>query len=180
MLGDDKRQTRMVPFENNSKQRSLDEVRLRQNTRRQNSVDQFVLCQAFGLRCCLQVLVRDMKVAVPQVIADCELTFAHLRQHGSNRVPKCVQPNSKVKPERFPLKVTSSHRLSQGLLGWNPRLSRRSPLVRSPSLRHSDSTVKLQLEEFPLGSSSGLSWTFQLTSQFRSSFFAATTSSRSA
>jgi hypothetical protein len=87
--------------------------------------------------------------------------------------------HSRVKPERFPFKVTSSHRLSQGLLGWNARLSRRSPLVRSPSLRHSDSTVKVQLEEFPLGSSSGLSWTFQLTSQFRSSFFAATTSSRS-
>src|ERR1700721_2754114 len=54
----------MVPFENNSKQRSLDLVCLRQNTRRQNSVDQFVLCQAFGLRRCLQVLVRDVKVRV--------------------------------------------------------------------------------------------------------------------
>ncbi len=31
-----------------------------------------------------------MKVAVPQVVADCELVFAHLRQHGSNRVPKSV------------------------------------------------------------------------------------------
>src|ERR1700722_5572958 len=80
----------MVPFENNSKQRSLDWVCLRQNTRRQNSVDQFVLCQALGLRCCLQVLVRYMKVAVPQVVADCELMFARVRQHGSNRVPKGV------------------------------------------------------------------------------------------
>ena len=59
-------------------------------TRRQNSVDQFVLCQAFGLRCCLQVFVRDMKVAVPQVVADGELTFAHLRQPGSHRMPKSV------------------------------------------------------------------------------------------
>src|SRR5450432_3837453 len=90
MLGDDKRRTRMVPFENNSKQRLLDEVCLRQNTRRQDSVDQFVLCQAFGLRCCLQILVRDMKVAVPQVVADRELMFAHLRQHASNRMPKGV------------------------------------------------------------------------------------------
>jgi hypothetical protein len=38
----------------------------------------------------LQVLVRDMKVAVPQVVADCELMLAHLRQHGSHRVPKSV------------------------------------------------------------------------------------------
>src|SRR6267154_5521570 len=90
MLGDDKRRTRMVPSENGSKQRSLDYVCLRQNTRRQNSVDQFVLCQTFGLRCRLQVLVRDMKVAVPQVVADCELMFAHLRQHASYRVPKRV------------------------------------------------------------------------------------------
>src|ERR1700723_2953680 len=85
----------MVPFENNSKQRSLDWVCLRQNTRRQNSVDQFVLCQAFGLRCCLQVLVRDMKVAVPQVVADRELMFAHLREHCSNRVPKGVPADTR-------------------------------------------------------------------------------------
>jgi len=31
-----------------------------------------------------------MKVAVPQVVADGELMFAHLRQHGSNRVSKRV------------------------------------------------------------------------------------------
>jgi hypothetical protein len=31
-----------------------------------------------------------MEVAVPQVVADRELMFAHLRQHGSNRVPKSV------------------------------------------------------------------------------------------
>src|SRR5581483_2728928 len=90
MLGDDKRRTRMAPSENGSKKRSLDQVCLRQNTRRQNSIDQFVLRQAFGLRCRLQVLVRDMKVAVPQVVADRELMFAHLRQHSSNRVPKSV------------------------------------------------------------------------------------------
>src|SRR3982750_3747381 len=90
MLGDDKRRTRMVPSENGSKQRSLDQVCLRQNTCRQNRVDQLVLCQTFGLRCCLQVLVRDMKVAVPQVVADCELMLAHLCQHGSNRVAKGV------------------------------------------------------------------------------------------
>src|SRR5579864_4808882 len=95
MLGDDKRRTRMVPFENNSKQRSLNYVCLRQNTRRQNSVDQFVLCQPFGLRSRLQVLVRDMKVAVPQVVADRELMFAHFRQHGSNRVSKRVPAHTR-------------------------------------------------------------------------------------
>src|SRR5579864_5745135 len=95
MLGDDKRWTRMFPSENAYKQHSLNQVCLRQNTRRQNSVDQFVLRQAFGLRCCLQVLVRDMKVAVPQVVADRELMFAHLRQHGSNRVPKRVPAHTR-------------------------------------------------------------------------------------
>src|SRR5580700_11182647 len=95
MLGDDKRRTRMAPSENGSKKRSLDQVCLRQNTRRQNSVDQFVLCQAFGLRCRLQVLVRDMKVAVPQVVADCELMFAHLRQHGSNRMSERVPAHTR-------------------------------------------------------------------------------------
>src|SRR6267154_2202970 len=95
MLGDDKRRTRMVPSENGSKQRSLDYVCLRQNTRRQNGIDQLVLCQTFGLRCRLQVLVRDMKVAVPQIVADRELMFAHLRQHGSNRVPKSVPAHTR-------------------------------------------------------------------------------------
>ena len=40
-----------------------------------NRVDQFVLRQTFGVRRRLQILVRDMKVAVPQVVADCGLRF---------------------------------------------------------------------------------------------------------
>jgi hypothetical protein len=66
----------MAPSENAHKQHSLDQVCLGQNTRRQNGVDQFVLRQSFGLRCRLQVLVRDMEVAVPQVVADRKLMFA--------------------------------------------------------------------------------------------------------
>ena len=81
--------------DNPHKRRSLDQVCLGQNTRRQNGVDQFVLRQSFGLRCCLQVLVRDMEVAVPQVVADRELMFAHLRQHGSNRVSKSVPAHAR-------------------------------------------------------------------------------------
>ena len=100
MLGDDKRRTRMFPSENAHKQHSLDQVCLRQNTRGQNGVDQFVLCQSLGLRRCLKVLVRDMKVAVPQVVADRELMFAHLRQHGSNRVPKGVPAHPRVSGSR--------------------------------------------------------------------------------
>jgi hypothetical protein len=33
-----------------------------------------------------------MKVTVPQVVADRERMFGHLRQHASNRVPKRVPP----------------------------------------------------------------------------------------
>jgi hypothetical protein len=69
----------MTPSEDAHKQHSLNEVCLGQNTRRQNGVDQFVLRQSFGLRCRLQVLVRGMEVAVPQVVADCELMLTHLR-----------------------------------------------------------------------------------------------------
>jgi hypothetical protein len=36
------------------------------------------------------LLVPDMKVAVPPVLADRELVLAHLRQLGSHRVPKTV------------------------------------------------------------------------------------------
>ena len=36
-----------------------------------------------------------MKVAVPQVVADRELMFAHLRQHASNRVPKRVPADTR-------------------------------------------------------------------------------------
>jgi hypothetical protein len=43
----------------------------------------------------IQVLVRDMKVAVPQVVADCELMFAHLRQHGSNRMSERVPAHTR-------------------------------------------------------------------------------------
>ena len=85
----------MAPSENVHKQHSLDQLCLGQDTRRQNGVDQFVLRQSFGLRCRLQVLVRDMEVAVPQVVADRELMFAHLRQHGSNRVPKRVPAHTR-------------------------------------------------------------------------------------
>src|SRR3984885_3839966 len=85
----------MVPSPNVSRQHTLDWVCFRQNTRRQNRVDQFVLCQAFGLRCCLQVLVRDMKVAVPQVVADCELMFAHLREHRSDGMSKRVPAHTR-------------------------------------------------------------------------------------
>jgi hypothetical protein len=53
-----------------------------------NSLDQLVLCKAFGLRRRLQVFARDMKAAVPQIIVDRELIFARLRQRCSNRVPK--------------------------------------------------------------------------------------------
>jgi hypothetical protein len=63
----------------------LYDLRGDQETRRQDSVDQVVLCQAFGLRCRLQVFVGDVKVAVPQVVADGELMFARFRQHGSDR-----------------------------------------------------------------------------------------------
>ena len=90
MLGDDKRRTRVAPPENAHQKHSLDQVCLWQNTCWQNRIDQFVLCQAFDLRRCLQVFVRDMKVAVPQVVADGELMFAHLRQHGSDRMSKRV------------------------------------------------------------------------------------------
>jgi hypothetical protein len=90
MLGDDKRRTRVAPPENAHEPHSLDQVCLGQNTCRQNRIDQFVMCQALGLRCWLQVLLRDMKVAVPQVIADRQLMFAHLCQDGSNRVPTGV------------------------------------------------------------------------------------------
>jgi hypothetical protein len=95
MLGDDKRRTRMAPSENAHKQHSLNQVCVGQNTRRQNGVDQFVLRQSFALRCRLHVLVRDMEVAVPQVVSDRELMFAHLCQHGSNRVPKSVPAHTR-------------------------------------------------------------------------------------
>ena len=66
----------MAPSGNAPKWNSLNQACLGQNTRRQNRVDQFVLCQSFGLRRRLQVLVRGMEVAVPQVVTDREWMLA--------------------------------------------------------------------------------------------------------
>ena len=54
------------------------------------------------VRRCLKILVGDMQIAVAQVVADHELVFAHLRQHGSHRVPKCVPAHTRDSdpPER--------------------------------------------------------------------------------
>src|SRR5258708_24756849 len=41
------------------------------------------LFRSLGLRCRLQVLVRDVEVAVPQVVADCELVFSRSEEHTS-------------------------------------------------------------------------------------------------
>ena len=82
--------SRVVRSKNAPETSSLDQVLSSQDNRRQDSVHQFVLRQPFGLRSRPQIFVRDMKVAVPQVVADRELMFAHLRQHGSNRVLKSV------------------------------------------------------------------------------------------
>ena len=49
----------------------------------------------FRLRRRLQIFVRDVEAAVPQVVADRELMFAHLPQHGSNRVPKSVPAHTR-------------------------------------------------------------------------------------
>jgi len=46
------------------------------------------LRQALALRRCLKIPVGYVQIAVTQVVADHELVFAHVRQHGPDRVPK--------------------------------------------------------------------------------------------
>ena len=59
---------------------------------RQNGIHELSLREAFAFCRCLEILVGYVQIAVTQVIADHQLVFAHLCQHGSHRVPKGVSP----------------------------------------------------------------------------------------
>ena len=62
----------------------------RQEAHRQNRTHQFVLRPPFAFRRGLQIFVGHMQIAVAQVVANCELVFAHLGQHRSHRVAERV------------------------------------------------------------------------------------------
>jgi hypothetical protein len=53
-------------------------------------IHELPLREAFAFCRCLEILVGHVQIAVTQVIADHQLVFAHLCQHGSHRVPKRV------------------------------------------------------------------------------------------
>ena len=50
----------------------------------------FPCAQALAFRRCLKILVGHVQIAVTQVVADHESVFAHVRQHGPDRVPKSM------------------------------------------------------------------------------------------
>ena len=85
ILGDDKRQTRVPHSGFAAKRHLLDQIRFGQQARRQDAIDQLVLCKTLGLRCRLQVFVRDVEVAVPQVVADRELVLSQVVSITPNR-----------------------------------------------------------------------------------------------
>ena len=95
ILGDDKRKAHVRSFFPTC--RSLHESCFRQKSRsRHYRFHELLLRRALRLRCRLQVFVGDMKIAVPQVIADRQLMFSHLCEHGSDCMSKGVPADSKM------------------------------------------------------------------------------------
>jgi hypothetical protein len=77
------------------------------------------------------LLVPDMKVAVPPVLADRELVLAHLRQLGSHRVPKTVpaQIRSQI---HYTAPGPFHHELARTPKGWRLHFRRLEVYLGDP------------------------------------------------